>query len=239
MSNTRDLDVQKAAEERILATRDRLLAEQKAVRVERQRLSELERDVERRLSDCLAAARFFGIEIVLPVDEEAIADLQRRVRTYEIRMRASETEEDKNRAFELLSRLRIQLADMMARRNAEQNGSTSGQEAMELGVPDVAPSPMDGSVEKTPRVREITLDRLQAAGSNGQRASDIRSFIQQSYPVTLHEKTVGMTLYRLSQDKLAHRRGQRWFYGPQEGHTSSASTENPGASTPGPTHDAE
>ncbi len=57
----------------------------------------------------------------------------------------------------------------------------------------------------------------------------MREFIEKTYGETLHEKTVGMTLYRLSQDNLVHRDGHTWFFGPPP----PAETENPGVAAPG------
>ena len=50
-----------------------------------------------------------------------------------------------------------------------------------------------------------------------------------TYRGEIHEKTVGMTLYRLLQDKLVRREGHTWFLVPQP----IAETKNPGGETPG------
>jgi hypothetical protein len=234
MGNEIDDSVLRAAEARILKTRDTLLSEQKHVREEQRRLAEVERGLERKLADCLAAARFFGIEVSLPVDDEAIAELQRRVRMFEMRLRASETEEERARIFESLSGYRTRLSDLMARKEAEAVAGAPVQNSMQLTV---TPETSASASIKSPKVRDVTLDRLQAAGDRGQRASDIRGFIEQSYPVKLHDKTVGMTLYRLSQENLVHRKGQVWFYGPQAKGLQLGGTENPGVASPGPTRD--
>ena len=223
--------VQSLAVQRIVATRDSLVEEQKRVRQEQRRLSDLDRELERKLGDCFAAARFFGVDISLPVDDEIIAEAQRRVRGYEIRLRASETDEERNRTLEFLSRHRARLADLMTKKEAEER---SAKDQVPVVQP-VDPGEVVGT--KAPRVREVTLDRLQASGERGQRAADIRKFIEQAYPIKLHEKTVGMTLYRLSQENLVHRKGQVWFYGPQAEQTLSAEPEDPGAAAPGNTQD--
>jgi len=79
-----------------------------------------------------------------------------------------------------------------------------------------------------PTVREIVLAQLGAAGDAGVKAANIRKFIEETYSQTVHEKTVGMTLYRLSKDGLARRDGRTWF-----SVTPSAETENPGVDAPG------
>lgn len=90
-------------------------------------------------------------------------------------------------------------------------------------VTDTAPKDEAGQ-----SVREIALNSLIEAGAGGTKAADIRAHIERLRGSTLHEKTVGMTLYRLSVDGLARRKGHTWFYVPPE-----QRTENPGGDTPG------
>lgn len=61
-------------------------------------------------------------------------------------------------------------------------------------------------------VRELVLAQLQAAGAAGNTAAAIRKYIEDVRKTKLHDKTVGMTLYRLSQDGLARREGRTWFF---------------------------
>jgi hypothetical protein len=86
------------------------------------------------------------------------------------------------------------------------------------------------SSEDAPRVREMALTRLQTIGSSGAKAAEIREYIEKTYKRSLHEKTVGMTLYRLSQEDppKVHRKGHTWFFGP-----SQDEQKNPGGDTPG------
>jgi hypothetical protein len=76
-------------------------------------------------------------------------------------------------------------------------------------------------------IRDIVLERLRLAGSDGVKASEITAHLNSVRPQKVHEKTSGMTLYRLSQDGLARREGRTWFFVPQ------AETKNPGAPAPG------
>ena len=80
--------------------------------------------------------------------------------------------------------------------------------------------------EKT--VRDFALERLKSAGTAGMKASEIRKFIEAARGTELHEKTVGMTLYRLSLEGLARRDGRTWFSAEPSGEA-----KNPGAATPG------
>jgi hypothetical protein len=95
----------------------------------------------------------------------------------------------------------------------------------------VAPTLSDNSVheEAAPlagaSIRETVLDRLRVATSHGANARSIRQYIERLRGTKLHEKTVGMTLYRLSQEGLARREGRIWFFVPE--------AKNPGGETPG------
>jgi hypothetical protein len=64
-------------------------------------------------------------------------------------------------------------------------------------------------------VREMALAKLTEASVQGTTASEIRDHIEKVRGTKLHSKTVGMTLYRLSQDGLARREGRTWFAVPQ------------------------
>jgi hypothetical protein len=75
-------------------------------------------------------------------------------------------------------------------------------------------------------IREVVLAYLKSKAGDGAKASEIRAFIEKLRGSELHEKTVGMTLYRLSVDRDARRVGRTWFFVSRE-------TENPGGGTPG------
>jgi hypothetical protein len=80
----------------------------------------------------------------------------------------------------------------------------------------------------TSTVREMVLDRVRAAGGNGVKAAEIRAFLESAHKMDIHEKTVGMTLYRLLKQRLVGRKGHIWFIAPQR-----AETVNPGVAAPG------
>ena len=90
------------------------------------------------------------------------------------------------------------------------------------------PSPAEkAAAVKTeiPRVSDIVLDQLKAAGSAGSKAAPIQEFIERTYRAKIHDKTVGMTLYRLLHKGLVRREGHIWFI--------ATGAVNPGADTPG------
>ena len=88
-----------------------------------------------------------------------------------------------------------------------------------------------------PKVWKVVRDRLKDAGDAGIKAGQIKDYIERTYGRQLHEKTVGMTLYRLSQQTppLARRVGHTWFFVPP----SEAETRNPGVGAPGSVADAQ
>jgi hypothetical protein len=79
-----------------------------------------------------------------------------------------------------------------------------------------------------PTVRAIALEQLSLAGDAGLKAADIRKYIAETYSAEIHEKTVGMTLYRLLKEEVVRRKGRTWFIVPHK-----AETMNPGGETPG------
>lgn len=71
--------------------------------------------------------------------------------------------------------------------------------------------PLDGEDESPPsKIREIVLERLRAAGAQGTKVGEIKKYIE-TQGIEMHDKTVGMTLYRLSKESLARRDGRVWF----------------------------
>ncbi|CAN5196223.1 hypothetical protein BH10PSE11_BH10PSE11_36170 [soil metagenome] len=93
--------------------------------------------------------------------------------------------------------------------------------------------PQFENVETPQSVREFTLDSLKFAGTGGAKAADIRSAYEASRNVKLHDKTIGMTLYRLSKDNLVRRDGRTWFFIPPE----EGGSKNPGVGAPGDIED--
>jgi hypothetical protein len=79
-------------------------------------------------------------------------------------------------------------------------------------------------------IREAVLDLAKAAFPQAVFAAELRKALEKQRGGTLHDKTIGMTLYRLSKDGLMRREGQKnWFYVPP----LTAETKNPGAEDAG------
>lgn len=72
-------------------------------------------------------------------------------------------------------------------------------------------SDTDVSSPEMPRIAEIILDRLKAAGNDGSKADDIRRYIRRTYQSDIHEKTVSMTLNRMQTAGQVRRDGRLWF----------------------------
>jgi hypothetical protein len=93
-----------------------------------------------------------------------------------------------------------------------QIGSLYPQLRAEFGIEDDnADDTVDDSRPDMPRIADIILDQLQAAGEEGCKAADIRRFIYRTYKSDIHEKTVGMTLNRMQAAGQVRRDGRSWF----------------------------
>ncbi len=207
-----DPTLKSAVADEIIAKRDRLLEERAALSAQREDLLARQRRNDRELSDCRATARFFGIDVEFPSDPAR-----------------DEAEHYYRRAMEAESLAR--------RRNTAVHGrpvetiyTVTSDAGPTKPTPEPAPSPavLSAPVEEAkprPPVREFIVKQLAMAGKAGAKAAALREAYERKYGTTLHEKTIGMTLYRLLQDDKVARDGHVWFLIPQ--------TEAPGAGTPG------
>jgi hypothetical protein len=91
------------------------------------------------------------------------------------------------------------------------------------------PPPAFPPKPRIPTIQEILIERLQEAGDRGSKAAPLRNYIHQTYNIEIHEKTVGMTLYRLLKKGIVRRDGHVWFFVPQK----DAETKKPGDLPPG------
>jgi len=74
------------------------------------------------------------------------------------------------------------------------------------------PEPMEPEPDQR-TIKERVLDAARAAHPHPVRASGLRNLLEQQ-GVKTHEKTIGMTLYRLLKDGKVRRDGWDWFYAP-------------------------
>jgi hypothetical protein len=71
------------------------------------------------------------------------------------------------------------------------------------------------TVRTTPSVRDLVTEQLQRAHPEPLRAAALRDWLLEHQKMDVHEKTVGMTLYRLAQKGLARRERHNWFWVPE------------------------
>jgi hypothetical protein len=173
--------------------------------------------------NCNAALTLYGY----PVDEDKVFD----------RLKVDLGPQDWNRAFVLA---RPKVVDISPSASNEKEKPADG----EAGAPETTAHPSSPETINSdsraaakplepPIIKDVILERLKEAGEAGAKASSIREFIETTYSVKIHEKTVGMSLYRLQKAEKVRRNGLIWFLS-----TPKADGENPGAGTPGPINEA-
>lgn len=60
-------------------------------------------------------------------------------------------------------------------------------------------------------IRAAILEYLGAMGDKGAKVGQVKQHLADAYGITVHEKTPGMTLYRLLKEGLVDREGRTWF----------------------------
>jgi len=160
--------------------------------------------IERDINGCIAAARAFEQEIELPKNPPVPPNLQGHLNAF------------------------------VAGRNQIAASAPALKTYFGLTDGDIEPETLSGesAVPEMPRIADIILDRLKVAGKEGSKASEIRRYISRTYKADIHEKTVGMTLYRLKQDETVRNEGHKWFL-------ASTEAKNPGGETPGSINSAK
>ncbi|RVD52889.1 hypothetical protein EN746_11005 [Mesorhizobium sp. M8A.F.Ca.ET.023.02.2.1] len=98
-------------------------------------------------------------------------------------------------------------ADRSVVKNEDDEDGADGE--MEETEVDTDTDSIDES--ETPRIKDVVIERLRQSGEEGARLSEIKEFVT-AQGIPMHEKTVGMTLYRLSKDGLTRRAGRTWYY---------------------------
>jgi hypothetical protein len=77
--------------------------------------------------------------------------------------------------------------------------------------------PSSGSPESSAEdltIRDWSIQYLGSVGDAGAKASEVKQFLHDIGITDMHEKTVGMTLYRLSKEGITRRVGRTWFLAP-------------------------
>ncbi|RWC72749.1 MAG: hypothetical protein EOS30_15275 [Mesorhizobium sp.] len=119
-------------------------------------------------------------------------------------------------------------ADRSVVKNEDDEDGADGE--MEETEVDTDTDSIDES--ETPRIKDVVIERLRQSGEEGARLSEIKEFVT-AQGIPMHEKTVGMTLYRLSKDGLTRRAGRTWYYVPpaeQEGRIVAEGQVEPSSS---------
>lgn len=65
--------------------------------------------------------------------------------------------------------------------------------------------------QPAPRIKDAILAYLQSLNGRGAGVAQIKQHLLDGYQMTTHQKTPGMTLYRLLKEGLVRREGRMWF----------------------------
>jgi hypothetical protein len=74
-------------------------------------------------------------------------------------------------------------------------------------------------------IKDYAIDAAKQAWPNPIRVSILRQQLE-TIGIKTHQKTIGMTLYRLLKEGLLRRRGRDWFFVPEDGRMSASSSVN-------------
>ena len=214
-----------------------LVAEQDQLAEQRAAVLAQQRRNDRELADCRATARLFNLDIDIPVPDRELMSQREREMVEMARSRELDAERLRRAAAraveavqEVTGRGSASLSEL-ARAVDRVSGSVTA--ATQFPSPPVVPVPatQQTSATRRPSLKDFLLDRLRAAGADGAKAAPLREAFERAFGETIHEKTVGMTLYRMSKDNLVKRDGHTWFIADPP---SGGEAVNPGADTPGP-----
>jgi len=201
-------DTRPAAAAMIVPKHRALVAEHQELLQRREQMLHRFRKIAEELADCRAAARLFGVSDWLPP-----------------------TDPIEHNSEQVIANQHVAAARRAAL-SAEQAAkweevSTGSDDLPELESINTQTQTKEAHLSRPP-LREAVLNQLKLAGGTGSKAAPLREYFEKTYGVIIHEKTAGMTLYRLSQENLVHRDGHTWFFGP-----GSAGAGNPGVAAPG------
>ncbi|WP_146604483.1 hypothetical protein [Rhodoplanes roseus] len=205
-SDPRD-SIRKAAIDAAVTQWVTLMIERNRINARRKELADRDAKITHEIADCAAAARFFGVDFESEAGKDLLRDAwQQRVDAYK---QATEQQQS-----------------AVATPKSPDNPTPHTQPARPSGEPDLlGHQQSEPRPAQPPRIRDIVLERLRQAGSKGSQAAPIREYVQKEHSAEIHEKTVGMTLYRLSREGEVRREGRNWFIVDK--------TVNPGVGAPG------
>jgi hypothetical protein len=190
-----------------------LVEEREAIERERMELDQRSRRIDVGIMDCRSAARLFGIEVEIPEELALIRSImaQRNARIHG----------EPGLMVRPVGAGSLNRPPMINATPSRAQASTAPSVSFDQ-------KSLFGASE--PSVREIVLAYLRRAHLTGVKASTLREFVERVLKKQIHEKTVGMTLYRLSKGEppLVRRDGQMWFYaGKLEDKGSTVSAAEP------------
>jgi len=180
--------------QKILDERDQLLLARLKVRLMLAEIEARDRQLTRELLDRKAAGRVFQQNVAVPMNDDA---------------------------YESRDALDAAMAELRGGLPWVPGESTPTQpEQIDFDESDDTPRQSEAGV----RISDLILEHLRQAGDKGTTANAIRSWLLNVHGISTHEKTPGMTLYRLSKQGSVTRNGRTWFL-------SSAPAEkgNPGS----------
>jgi hypothetical protein len=111
----------------------------------------------------------------------------------------------------------IQVPELLAAMNNENEADNSGDSRRTDGSERSA-SIMPGGGEDSrsthhppPRIRDAIIDYLRSVRGDGAKVAEIKQHLLSTYGIETHQKTPGMTLFRLQKQGLVRREGRVWF----------------------------
>jgi hypothetical protein len=198
----RDMAVQK-----ILDDRDRLVLERVAVRAQLLEILRKDEILRRALRDLAAAGRVFNQIVAVPLADSDY-----------------DSEAALKKAMEDLRRGKPWSPGQSRPHKKGPDGKYGPAE--DIDALNSNQTAAGDSTAETPRIRDRVLAYLEAKYPSGCLASELREHLLNSFGTETHEKTVGMTLYRLSKQGLVTRKGRTWFFA-AEGTKDSAGDDRP------------
>lgn len=133
------------------------------------------------------------------------------VRRAEMRRQLEAAERALDRAMSRVSQVRKEIGDLEA--GARVLGlDIVASDAVSASVSEVSSS----GAASVPPVKDIVINLLSDAYPSAMRTREIKAKIEQIIGRTIHEKTPGMTLYRLSEEGKVRRQGRDWYLVPQD-----------------------